>query len=851
MGIKMVNSNRHEQFTALGVLTAIVLGLYLSSLYSYLLFHSLVEIVTIAIAFTLFILTWNTRKYLTNNYLKLLGIGYAFIAFIDLLHTLAYKGMPVFPGYGANLPTQLWIGARYLQAVTLLAAPLLANRKLDNRAVFGGYAAAVSGLVAMVYSGHFPDCFIEGKGLTIFKIVSEYLISALLLVALYLLFRKREYFNDRVFWLAAASIACTALSEISFTAYASVYGFANLVGHFAKLGAFYLIYRAILVTGLKEPFDLIFRELTRAEKDLRKFQETLEEKVREQTAELRASEKKYQSLIRKVQTAIVLHDVQGRILDSNPSAQRLLGLSAEQLLGKSLIDPHWHFLREDGSQLPVAEYPVSRVLATRQPLNDLVFGIRYPDREQVRWVLVNGEPEYDEAGEIARIIMSFVDITGRKQAEAALLANHEELTNSERELNEAQRLAHIGSWDWDAVNDTIWWSDEYYRIYGIDPDLMPPNYQEHLKVYTAESATRLDAAVQRAMSSGAPYEVDLELAQPTSTTHWIVARGEVKKAADGKIIGLRGSAQDITEQKNIEAKITGLNEELEKRVARRTEDLRSKSAELQESQLALMNIVEDLNEKSRELEQANLNLQSLDRLKSMFVASMSHELRTPLNSIIGFSTVILEEWLGPLNAEQKAKLAIVLRTGKHLLTLINDVIDVSKIEAGKLESHIEDFELGQVVDEALELVRKDGEEKGLRFIDATNALTLHSDRRRFFQCLVNLLGNAVKFSNQGEVVVASALVAGGPGCTDSLRISVRDCGIGIPEAELPKLFTAFTRIQSELSGTVKGTGLGLYLVKKITTEILQGQVGVESSGGQGSIFYLTVPLRIEERSPEI
>lgn len=851
MGIKMVNSNRHEQLTALGVLAAIVLGLYLSSLYSYLLFHSLVEIVTIAIAFTLFILTWNTRKYLTNNYLKLLGIGYAFIAFIDLLHTLAYKGMSVFPGYGANLPTQLWIAARYLQAVTLLAAPLLANRKLDNRAVFGGYAAAVSVLVAVVYAGHFPDCFIEGKGLTTFKIGSEYLISALLLVALYLLFRKREYFNDRVFLLAAASIGCTALSEISFTAYASVYGFANLVGHFAKLAAFYLIYRAILVTGLMEPFDLTFRELKRAEEELRKSQETLEEKVREQTAELRASGEKYQSLIRKVGTAIVLHDGQGRILDSNPSAQQLLGLSAEQLLGKSLIDPYWHFLREDGSQLPVAEYPVSRVLATRQPLKDQVAGIRHPDRDEVRWVLVNGELEYDEAGEIARIITSFVDITGRKQTEAALFANHEELIKSERELNEAQRLAHIGSWDWDAVNDTIWWSDEYYRIYGIDPDLTPPNYQEHLKVYTAESATRLDAAVQRSMTTGESYEVDLELAQPTATTHWIVARGEVKKAADGKIIGLRGSAQDITEQKLTEAKITALNEELEKRVVRRTEDLQLKSRELQESQLALMNIVEDLNEKSRELEQANLTLQGLDRLKSMFVASMSHELRTPLNSIIGFSTVILEEWLGPLNAEQKAKVAIVLRTGKHLLSLINDVIDVSKIEAGKLESHIEDFDLRQVVDEALALVRKDGEEKGLRFIDATNALTLHNDRRRFFQCLVNLLGNAVKFSNRGEVVVASALVPGGPGRPDSLRISVRDCGIGIPEAELPKLFTAFTRIQSELSGTVKGTGLGLYLVKKITTEILQGQVGVESTAGQGSIFYLTVPLRIEERGPEI
>ena len=131
--------------------------------------------------------------------------------------------------------------------------------------------------------------------------------------------------------------------------------------------------------------------------------------------------------------------------------------------------------------------------------------------------------------------------------------SEEALRKREVELSEAQRLAHIGSWDWDAVKDTIWWSPEYYRIYGRDPSQPTPNYADHLQAYTAESARRLDVAVKRAMETGEPYEVDLEFAEPSGSTRWVVARGEATRDADGRIRGLRGTAQDITERKLVAA----------------------------------------------------------------------------------------------------------------------------------------------------------------------------------------------------------------------------------------------------------------------------------------------------------
>ena len=400
----------------IGFVVAVAVGLYASSLYSYLLFHGLIEITTIAIGFALFILVWNTRRFLSNSFLSILGIGYASIAVIDLLHTLAYKGMNVFLGFGTNLPTQLWIAARYLQAFTILAALIFVRRRVDNRIILGVYAAAVSVLTALVFSRHFPDAYTEGRGLTPFKIDSEYVITVLLIVSLYLLYRQRKHFNGTVFYLAAASVAFTVLSEVSFTAYVSVYGFANMVGHFAKLAAFYLIYRAILVTGLREPSDLIFRELSQAQEALRKAGDDLETQVEERTAELRVSEEKYRALIECANDAVFIHEINedgtpGPFIEVNERASEQLGYSREELAKVApteLDDPRYR------DRIPLAMERLLRdgraVFETAQIAKD---GRSIPVEVSARVIEIGG----------GRFLFSLVrDITERRQAEELRIA---------------------------------------------------------------------------------------------------------------------------------------------------------------------------------------------------------------------------------------------------------------------------------------------------------------------------------------------------------------------------------------------------------------------------------------------
>ncbi|MDD1743794.1 MAG: PAS domain S-box protein, partial [Methanomassiliicoccales archaeon] len=276
--------------------------------------------------------------------------------------------------------------------------------------------------------------------------------------------------------------------------------------------------------------------------------------------------------------------------------------------------------------------------------------------------------------------------------------------------------------------------------------------------------------------------------------------------ASRRIIGVSTILRDITERKRLEQELREHQEHLEELVGQRT----------------------------AELEQANARLQELDRLKSMFIASMSHELRTPLHSIIGFTGFMLQGIAGEINDEQRKQLGIVKKSADHLLALINDIIDITKIEAGKVELSIGAVDLGELVRDVAGSFSIAVRDKGLGLsVTGPEQFTVESDRRRLRQALVNLVGNGVKFTERGQVEISLTPREGGA------EIAVRDTGVGMRQEDLPRLFIPFGQLSVEGRPT-EGTGLGLYLARKVV-ELLGGSIAVQSQPGAGSTFTVSLP----------
>lgn len=257
------------------ILGPILLGLYLTTFYHYLLFHTLVEIFSVTVAWMMFAIVWSAKDKHVNGFYIILGVAYLFIGSIDLIHTLAYKGMNIFSGYDANLPTQMWILARYLEAITLFTAQFYLKDRPNINVVLTIYLVTCFVFVSLIFMGYFPNCYIEGKGLTTFKIASEYIISGILLGAIFYLRKNRTFFSNQTYCLIMFAIICTIIAELLFTFYISVYGISNLLGHYFKLISFYLVYKSIVKNSIQEPYDTIFNELKEREAELLKEKELL------------------------------------------------------------------------------------------------------------------------------------------------------------------------------------------------------------------------------------------------------------------------------------------------------------------------------------------------------------------------------------------------------------------------------------------------------------------------------------------------------------------------------------------------------------------------------------------------
>lgn len=525
-------------------------------------------------------------------------------------------------------------------------------------------------------------------------------------------------------------------------------------------------------------------------------------------AGLAKSEEYHRMLFTHSPIGLALCKMDGTMIDVNPAFARVTGRSVEETLKMT----YWDVTPEKYAELEQAQLRELQKTGHYGPYEKEYVhrdGHLVPVRLQGLLVERDGE----------QFIWSSVeDISNRKRTEEGLQRSEQVLR-----LFVEHSPAAIAMFDNDMKYIVA--SRRFLADYNLgDQNIIG---RSHYEVFP-EMTDRLRDIHRRCLAGAVEKSEEDSFQRVDGTTDWV--RWEMRPwyEAQDEIGGAIFFSEVITERKRAEQELEEHREHLEELVHERT-------AELQDSRKALMNIVEDLKEKTGELAQANEKLKEIDRLKSLFIASMSHELRTPLNSIIGFTGILLQGMAGPMNEEQQKQLGMVKSSSQHLLALITDIIDLSKVEAGKIDIVVEKFDLPDVLREVAHSLHPAAVRKGLSLtLDAPGRLLVTSDLQRVRQILVNLVGNAVKFTERGSVHISLGNKNG------IAEVSVRDTGIGIKAEDMPKLFKSFSQITTTDIAKHEGTGLGLYLSKKLVN-LLGGEIKAESEFGKGSVFSFAIP----------
>lgn len=376
------------------------------------------------------------------------------------------------------------------------------------------------------------------------------------------------------------------------------------------------------------------------------------------------------------------------------------------------------------------------------------------------------------------------------------------------QLNEAQHIAQVGSWELDLIDNVLIWSDEIYYLFEIDKEQFGATYEAFLNAIHPEDRDAVNAAYSHSLQTQEPYEITHRLLMPDGRTKYVTERCASYFDTEGKPIRSVGTVQDVTRLKMVELALKDLNEQLEQRVQQRTELL------LQAKE---------------EADRAN-------NAKSEFLSRMSHELRTPMNAVMGFAQLLETDQETPLTLDQADNVREIRHAGQHLLELINEVLDLARIETGLIDLSLEPVEASTLIGECLALLQPLTLERRIELkLDMDCTCTVQADRLRLRQILLNLLSNAVKYNrDKGSIHIACQ-----PAAKGRVRIAVRDSGRGIAPEALPRLFKPFERIESAYDG-IEGAGIGLALTKRLV-EAMDGSIGVESVAGVGSTFWVELP----------
>ena len=535
---RMNESNQKVVFAGAALMLVLV-GLYICSLYNYLLFHMLAEMFAVVTACSIFVVTWNARKFFKEKqFFPFIGISYLFVGILDLVHAMSYKGVNIIVAIDANIPTQLWVAARYLQSITLLSAFFIfKNKKKPETYLLGFTVVTILILLSIFYWQIFPDCYLENTGsLTPFKKNSEYLICVILLSALGALYYNQDRFDKTLFNWLQASILITIVSELLFTNYIGVYSTANMLGHYFKIVSFYCLYKALIETGLSHPYSLLYKDLA----DTRESYKALFSNMLDGFA-------RHRMILDKNG-----YPINFEFLEINQAFERLTGLN--DVVGKSVTQVLPDIQNDATKWIDV----FGKVALKGDPvrLESYVTPLK-------RWYAVNAySVKYGE------FVTIFEDITERKEAIESLFSQREFLNTT---------LEHIG----DGVIST----DETGQVAFINPaaekligwpraDALGKKLEQIFKV-----CRKNDKKDPTCKEAGADdfYEDQLMvfpdegmLLRRDGNRLPIEESVNPVKNENGDVIGLVLIFRDITMWKQLQKQLQEANELLEEKVAERT-----------------------------------------------------------------------------------------------------------------------------------------------------------------------------------------------------------------------------------------------------------------------------------------
>lgn len=518
------------------------------------------------------------------------------------------------------------------------------------------------------------------------------------------------------------------------------------------------------------------------------------------------AEEKLERLSRAVwqsPVSIVITNVKGVIEYVNPKFTEVTGYSYDEAVGNSP-----QILNSEFQSKEFYKELWSTILSGKEWNGEI---LNKKKNDELFWEAMSISPIVNERDEITSFVAVKEDITERKRAEEELILhrNHleelvteraEELRKSEASLTEAQYIAHMGNWELDIDSGKLSWSDEVYRIFGFKPQEFAATYEIFLNSVHPDDQEMLITAVNKALEEAESYGVEHRILLPDGTERVVHEVGKVLFNESGKADTMLGTVLDITEHK-------------------RTEKVLHRAKELAEA--------------------ANV-------AKSLFLANMSHELRTPLNAILGFSDII--DGSPNLTTEQQENIGIIRSSGEHLLSLISEVLDMSKIESGRTTIDKSNFEIVEMLDRLESMFKLQAENKGLYLNFECRPEVpqfICTDEIKLRQILINLISNALKHTETGGVSIrVNAESVTGVAHASNIRLvfDVEDTGHGIPQNEQDIIFDAFVQAQTN-NKAHEGTGLGLAISKQYVL-LMGGKITVSSQIGTGTTFSFGLPVEI-------